>query len=409
LVLTWGVAQTALNLETEEIVQASGSDITVTGYSVPSCVDWNDDQLLDLIVGEGGGGFLYGYVRIYLNTGTAEAPSFTDFFHAQSGGSNLSEPASGCLGLVPRVVYWDGDGRKDLLVGRADGLVRIYLNVGSEAEPEFDAGTTLLVGLPGGKTDIDVGSRATPVLVDWDGDGRRDLVVGAIDGRFHLYLNEGTDTAPDYLMESFVQESGVDLVVPSLRCSPVVADCDDDGKKDILTGNTNGELLLYANIGSDIEPDFAGYEMVEANGVPIDLDSFPRSRPYLCDWTGDGHPDVLIGAGDGRVHLYRGLGTTPVLADHRTVCRLLAPWPNPCNPRATIAFSLEQLSPVQVAIYDLAGRRVDVLAERTFAAGKHVLTWRGEDGRGHPLPTGLYLVRLATGRYVSTRKLLLQR
>src|SRR5512139_2516219 len=43
-----------LNFGPEEIVKADGNDIAVPGYSVPSFVDWNNDGLQDLVVGEGG-------------------------------------------------------------------------------------------------------------------------------------------------------------------------------------------------------------------------------------------------------------------------------------------------------------------------------------------------------------------
>lgn len=66
-------------------------------------------------------------------------------------------------------------------------------------------------------------------------------------------------------------------------------------------------LLLFAQ-GQD--------SLVESSGVPIDLPGLPRSRPFVCYWTGDGHfgpidgyLDVLIGAADGKVHLYRGIPT----------------------------------------------------------------------------------------------------
>jgi hypothetical protein len=89
---------------------------------------------------------------------------------------------------------------------------------------------------------------------------------------------------------------------------------DGDGKKYLLSGNTDGQLLFYCNVGTDKKPCFSDYMLVESNGVPIDLPGSPRSRPFLCYWTGDGHfgpidsfPDVLIGASDGKVHLFRGL------------------------------------------------------------------------------------------------------
>jgi hypothetical protein len=294
-----------LNLGAEELVQADGTDIAVNGYSVPSYVDWNNDGRKDLIIGEGGDGYS-GKVRVYLNTGTASNPQFSTFSYAQSGGADLVCTASGCLGCFPRVTYWDSDARKDLLMGQSDGTVKIFLNVGTDADPVFDAGATLQVGMPGSELNIDVGARATSTVVDWDNDGLRDLAIGALDGELHIFLNEGTDTDPDYLAETIAQGGDSDLVVPSSRLSPVILDLDGDGKKDLLTGNTNGQLLLYSNVGTNESPLFSGYSQIEADGAAIDLLGTPRSRPFVCDWTGDGYLDVLIGAQDGKIHLFQG-------------------------------------------------------------------------------------------------------
>jgi hypothetical protein len=304
-----------LNLGSEELVEAGGLDIRVPGYSVPSLVDWNSDGRPDLVIGEGS--YAYpGKVRVYLNVGSASAPQFADYFYAQSNSSDLVVPSSGCLGCFPRVVYWDADDRKDLLVGLADGTIKIFLNTAADDVPVFDAGATVVTGVADMPTDlaIDVGSRATPAFVDWDHDDRTDLVVGALDGKIHIYLNCGCGGAvpPNFwvwqLSGAFAQENGFDLVVPSSRSSPVVVDLDGDDKNDLLAGNTEGELLFYPNVGTDTQPSFSGFSLIESNGVPINLPGSPRSRPSVCDWTGDGYFDVLIGAGDGKVHLYQSIG-----------------------------------------------------------------------------------------------------
>jgi hypothetical protein len=75
------------------------------------------------------------------------------------------------MGAYPRVVDWNEDGRKDLLIGEAGGKVALFTNIGTDAAPIFDAGVFLQVGPPGSKTDINVGARATPNVVDWDNDG----------------------------------------------------------------------------------------------------------------------------------------------------------------------------------------------------------------------------------------------
>ncbi len=304
---------TLLNLGPEELIQANGVDIDVPGYSVPSFVDWNNDKLNDLVIGEGGGGIGDGKIRVYLNVGTESNPQFSDYFYAQSNGSDLTCPSAGCMGCFPRVVYWDADDRKDLLVGQANGTVKIFLNIGTDENPTFDGGTSLQVGQAGSKMNIDVGIRPTPSFVDWNNDDKRDLIVGAYYyARIHIFINEGTDTDPDFHAETFAQEDASNLVVPPSHSSPEVLDLDGDGRKDLLTGNKNGELLFYSNVGTDEAPRFSGYSLVKSNGVPISLPGLPRSRPFVCYWTGEGHfgpadpyPDVLIGAGGGKVHLFR--------------------------------------------------------------------------------------------------------
>ena len=79
----------------EEIVQAGGIDIDVPGFSVPSLVHWDGDELPDLVVGEGGLGLDDGKVRVYLNIGSVQSPVFGDYFYAQSNGSDLASPSGG--------------------------------------------------------------------------------------------------------------------------------------------------------------------------------------------------------------------------------------------------------------------------------------------------------------------------
>jgi hypothetical protein len=148
--------------------------------------------------------------------------------------------------------------------------------------------------------------------VDWNNDGKKDIVAGdKTVGKLHLFINEGTDTAPDFLVEAFVQRAGADMVVPSARPAPDVYDWNGDGKKDLLVGNTEGNLLFYPNVGTDAAPAFSNWFELRAGGIIIDLPGVPRSRPFVCDWTGDGIPDVLLGAGSdttGLVRLYQGVG-----------------------------------------------------------------------------------------------------
>ncbi len=288
----------------EQLVQADGDAIAVPGYSVPSLADWNSDGMEDLIVGQGSGTYP-AKVRVYLNSGKSGNPAFSSFFYVQSGGADLVCTGSGCMGCFPRVVYWDGDDRKDLLIGESVGYVRLYLNVGSDEAPAFDEGAFVQMGLAGSKVKMYIGSRATPTLVDYDGDGKRDIVSGAIDGKIHIFLNKGTDSEPDFVDKTFARTTTGEVDVGS-RSSPEVVDVDCDGLPDLLCGDTYGRIHIARNVGTFESPVFAEFEAVESEGVEIDLPGVARSRPFVCYWTDDVYRDVLAGGGDGLIYLFQG-------------------------------------------------------------------------------------------------------
>ena len=82
-------------------------------------------------------------------------------------------------------------------------------------------------------------------------------------------------------------------------------------------------------------------------------------------------------------------------------------WPNPFNPKVTVSFRLSQRASAQVSVFDIAGRRVATLAEDSFSAGNHQLTWNGRDNTGQTVAGGQYLMRLEAGGQSMTRKAIL--
>ncbi|RMF64848.1 MAG: T9SS C-terminal target domain-containing protein, partial [Bacteroidetes bacterium] len=77
-------------------------------------------------------------------------------------------------------------------------------------------------------------------------------------------------------------------------------------------------------------------------------------------------------------------------------------YPNPFNPSTTISFDLPRPETVRLTVYDVAGRRVATLAEGTYPAGTHRVTWEAGG-----LASGVYLYRLEAGDFVQTRKMML--
>lgn len=83
---------------------------------------------------------------------------------------------------------------------------------------------------------------------------------------------------------------------------------------------------------------------------------------------------------------------------------LAAPYPCPASDGVTVGFNLTVSGAVDVAVYDLAGRRVATLVSDDLAAGRHELTWDVQD-----IPAGVYLLRLTTGEGALTRRLVVAR
>lgn len=83
--------------------------------------------------------------------------------------------------------------------------------------------------------------------------------------------------------------------------------------------------------------------------------------------------------------------------------------PNPFSGETSIRFALPVAGPVSLEVFDLAGRRVAVLAQGRHEAGLHAVSFRPRGGDGavrDGLPSGVYFVRFTAGSFTRTQKLL---
>ena len=85
-------------------------------------------------------------------------------------------------------------------------------------------------------------------------------------------------------------------------------------------------------------------------------------------------------------------------------------YPNPFNSRTHLSFSLPEDQPhVELAVYDLLGQKLAVLAAGPRASGRRSVEWDGRDDAGRPVASGTYLYRLRAGPHQGVGKLLLLR
>lgn len=83
--------------------------------------------------------------------------------------------------------------------------------------------------------------------------------------------------------------------------------------------------------------------------------------------------------------------------------------PNPFAGSTAIRFDLETATNLEVAVYDLRGRRVRLLTSGACAPGRREISWDGCDECGGKLPAGLYFCRLRSPQGERVSKLILLR
>jgi hypothetical protein len=94
-----------------------------------------------------------------------------------------------------------------------------------------------------------------------------------------------------------------------------------------------------------------------------------------------------------RAGVRRLFGPASAIARERGPLRL-AITPNPAAGGAKIVFDLPSESPVEILLFDVAGRLVRRFPAATYPAGPHAVPWDARDGRGARAPAGVYFVRL---------------
>jgi len=82
-------------------------------------------------------------------------------------------------------------------------------------------------------------------------------------------------------------------------------------------------------------------------------------------------------------------------------------YPNPFNPETSIDYELPLESEVKIAVFNLLGQQIRSLFNGKQNPGRYTISWDGKSDNGLSVATGVYLVRMQAGKFVSVRKVLL--
>jgi len=180
----------------EDIVDRNGEKINVGGASVPFSIDWDGDGDLDLLVGT-----IEGYVFFIPNESNDADLRFGEGEKLTVSGEAITAEM-GDAG--PCVADWNGDGRDDLLLGCGDGRVLFYGNTNDNGTPvladpvELVPKSRMFEGsLEDYEPEGDLGARAKLCVIDWNGDGRDDLLMGV----FSAEMKEKPEPTPAQIAE----------------------------------------------------------------------------------------------------------------------------------------------------------------------------------------------------------------
>jgi hypothetical protein len=270
-------------------------DLAVGLWAMPLPMDYDKDGDYDMVVA------------------TVNKPSHGVFFFENTQGNApfpVFEPAK-------RV----SDAVRNMTISYVDGDPVVL--VPGEAFPDFRARQLehkVELATPGPEVEGNVRARQWK-LVDYDGDGLLDVVVGLgiwaeygwddaynekgewtngpLRGHVYVCRNTGTNDAPVYADP--VQVMAGDGPVDTFGApSPNFADFDGDGDLDLICGEFVDRLTYFENVGTRTEPRYAPGRYLQHEGRDIHMD-LCMLQVIALDWNKNGHVDLIVGEEDGRV------------------------------------------------------------------------------------------------------------
>jgi hypothetical protein len=190
------------------------------------------------------------------------------------------------------------------------------------------------------------------------------------------------------------------------RTIPVLQDLDLDGKNDMVLGGWYSDIRFYSNTGTNANPMFEEYMYLV---LPDSVHFFNGNPPRIAfaDWDGDADLDMITCDYYGSVFLRENVTPTGVAENSNQVVQVseFTISPNPAANRVVFKGCLAKPGFVQIDVYAVDGRRIASPLHDYIEHGDLAFAWDIQK----ELPNGVYLVKLRTGSYIQTQKLLIMR
>lgn len=309
--------------------------------SIPVFTDINEDGLEDMIVAN-----FFRYKDVldkesslvyYQNTGTANDPVFTfvddNFFNLPSLGFGLRS--------IPTFGDVDGDGDKDMFLGRENGTLVYVQNQSTGSGSLFS--TTVQNYQDNTGTVITAEGFCFPQLFDLDNDGLLDLVLGKKSGQMIYYRNSGTANSPQFtLYNSSLGNINVASNSPDGYAAPHFFRYDDTTR--LFIGDLTGRMHFISDIDGNLDP---GDAFTEESSSYLGIGTEAYSSFWVADMNSNGKLELYAGQDLGGIYRFEHDPASNVSVNELEESNLNI-YPNPTNSMITLSSNEHQIERVRV-------------------------------------------------------------
>ena len=185
-----------------------------------------------------------------------------------------------------------------------------------------------------------------------------------------------------------------------------------------FTMNVSGQMkqiALYAPMEAVIVGNFG----VNSNTMDPNFTSTGRWYDFFSGdsiYVSNVHDQISLNPGEFHIYTTQKLPTPTgdILADTKpkktnvvTNYQIDQNYPNPFNPSTQIKYQIVNAGKVTLKIYDILGREIKTLVDKEQNNGSYSVVWNGENNTGQKVSSGIYIYRLISGSFISSKKMIL--